>query len=503
MATYKGKCGHRISKPGPNRVCRKCWRKRGAELPAHEKAEATWRGSVCGHPVKKKDAKRCKACDRRRGRVTPPEERVQHIGACGHPVSNIRAGVCRVCYAQRSLAASPDKVSMKGDTCEIEKTTSEKVRTIEDLIRVCEIDTATWDIHSWECKASQMMNVPRAVGESQNWHRESTEPVITQLFHVSARLKRKTPLVLTLEALRLELVQDIRAEVQRAKPARVPRRHVEGDYLFEFAPFDLHMGKYTWAEETVTNYDTDLAEDLFNAALDFLLSRALKLSEGRLARVLCVFGNDVSHMDGKKGLTTSGTPMDVDTRYIRVFRRICAIHRRAIDILRDVAPVDVKIVPGNHDEETSFHLGEILATRYEDVPHVTIDNSAKLRKYYDFGTNLFGFTHGDSERVTELPLLMAREQPELWARCASREWHIGHKHIKENHEHRPLVQDLHSDKGVRVRRLSSLSAHDAWHTKHAYTDRRACEGFVFHREAGFTDNLSCNVDHFTGKVLAE
>jgi hypothetical protein len=55
-------------------------------------------------------------------------------------------------------------------------------------------------------------------------------------------------------------------------------------------------------------------------------------------------------------------------------------------------------VPGNHDELTSFHLGEILAARYDGDKHVTVDNSARLRKYYDFGTNLFGFTHGDARR---------------------------------------------------------------------------------------------------------
>jgi hypothetical protein len=267
------------------------------------------------------------------------------------------------------------------------------------------------------------------------------------------------------------------------------------------------MGKYCWDEETVTNYDTDLAEGLFNAALDFLLARALKLTDGRLDRVLCVFGNDVSHVDSKRGQTTAGTQMDFDTRYIKVFRRICAVHRRAVDILKQVAPVDIVIVPGNHDELTAFHLGHVLEARYEDDPRITINNSARMRKYYDYGVNLFGFAHGDKEKVNELPLLMAREVPQLWHRCTSREWHIGHKHIAEKKTWREIPaadgeQDLHSDKGVRVRRLMSLSAHDAWHTNNAYTDRRACDAFVFHREAGFTDHLSFNVDHFTGKALA-
>jgi hypothetical protein len=100
---------------------------------------------------------------------------------------------------------------------------------------------------------------------------------------------------------------------------------------------------------------------------------------------------------------------------------------------------------------------------------------------------------------------MAREQPDAWARCGEREWHIGHLHIKEewaSRQLKPVDQDGYAIKGVRVRRLSSLSAHDFWHTKHAYMDRRACDSFVFHKTAGFTSALSFNVDHFTGKALS-
>lgn len=424
-------------------------------------------------------------------------------------VNESKSGLCARCFnagrAIVKLQAAPKDVDGRayaGDTLVITKSTEENVKTLEDLIRVCDIDTENWDLVEWSCKASQQASVPRATRDAgaEKWIRPDTEPVLTQMFHVSAKLRKKTVKDQTLKALSSALLDDIRASVKAGPPAPRPSG-VGGDWLFEFSPFDLHMGKYTWDEETVTNYDVDIAEDLFNASLDFLLERAMRLTGGKMARILCVFGNDVCHMDSKRGQTTAGTPLDVDTRYIRVYRRICAIHRRAVDILSGVAPVDIKIVPGNHDELTSYHLGEILSAVYEGRPHVTVDNNPRFRKYYDWGTNLFGFTHGDSERVAELPLAMAREQPEAWARCSSREWHIGHKHISEKFEAPGRIQqDFHSDKGVRIRRLTSLSGHDAWHTKHAYMDRRACEAFVFHRTAGFTDHISFNVDHHTGKA---
>jgi hypothetical protein len=445
-------------------------------------------------------------------------------GNCGASIRKNATGLCAACLAgrRRSPETRPggDSVRAAGDEMTVEKDVTEKVRTLDDLVRVCEIDADNWTIVSWECKASQMMSVPRAVGESQAWRRPSTEPVLTQLFHVSAKLRRKSAAENTMKALYAGLLADIRKEAGRDRigmPAR--RNSVDDGFLFEFAPFDLHMGKYTWDDETVTNYDVDIAEDLFNQSLEFLLDRALKLTGGKIERVLCVFGNDVSHSDSKRGQTTAGTPLDCDSRYVRVYRRICAVHRCAIDRLYGVAPVDVQIVPGNHDELTSFHLGEVLAARYEGIEGINVYNSPRPRTYYSWGVNLFGFTHGDSENVAELPLAMAREVPELWAKCPSREFHIGHKHITEKwvagpgararvsavNADRPgaVIQDYFSDKGVRIRRLTSLSGHDFWHTKHAYMDRRACEAFVFHRQAGFTGQLSFNVDHFTGKAVSK
>jgi hypothetical protein len=396
--------------------------------------------------------------------------------------------LCESC--RKGIPPASEKVTLtdgivdRGDTRDVTKTTTERVKTLADLVRVCEIDLEVWEIVEWHANKWEM-------GFKNAYQKADTLP----LFQVKARLKKRGGVVLTMETLRKELLADISA----ASVPRKPFPTVEGEWLYEFAPVDLHMGKLTWAEETVTNYDMKIATEMFNASVEFLLDRAMKLTSGRIDRILCVFGNDVSHVDTKRGDTTAGTVMDVDSRYVRIYRRICAIHRAAIDRLREVAPVDVKIVSGNHDELTSFHLGEILSAIYEKDERVTIDNSPRQRKYYEYGVNLFGFAHGDSERVNELPLVMAREMPDAWARCNSREWHIGHKHISEkNNWH---SQDLFSDKGVRVRRLTSMSAHDAWHTKHAYMDRRACEGFVFHKTAGFTDHLSFNIDHFTGRKL--
>jgi hypothetical protein len=457
------------------------------------------------------DAKRCKKCYT--SQLSKGAAKRKKC-ACGR-AKDIRAAQCYVCRVKGNaiVQAPPEPPAEKQELVESRTESAmslditkkvNRLVTLEQLMDVCEVDREVWEVDRFTCNKWDMAAMPKTVGSSKNWARDNSDPIVTEMYQVKASFKRKSPMIVTMQQLSRELIADMRKLPRIAAPRW--NKKPGGGYLFEFSPFDLHMGKLTWEGETPTNYDTNIAEDLFKASLHHLFERAMRLSGGQLERILCVFGNDVSHSDGKRGQTTAGTPLDNDSRYIKVFKRIKDVHIYALEYLRQLAPVDVVIIPGNHDELTSFMLGEVLEARYHDTPHITFDNSAKLRKYYEFGTNMFGFTHGNVEAVKELGLTMAREEPEMWARCASREWHLGHKHISEKFEARTLPgrvdQDLISDKGVRIRRITSLSGHDFWHTQHAYMDRRCGEAFLFHKTAGFCEHMSFNVDHFTGQPVS-
>jgi hypothetical protein len=416
---------------------------------------------------------------------------------------------------QQQQRSVDDALIVDGDHGTLTRLTAFRITTLKQLVAVCEIDEKEWDIVGYECGVYETGMRPLsttvwdldAQGKptKKMWVREQGDPIIAQLFRVAAKMRRRSPFVKSLDSLHKELIADIKASV-KGRPVQAPKMaRSPASWLYEFPPVDLHLGKLTWSDETVTNYDTDMAEELARAALESLLTQALKVTDGKLSQIIYLIGNDAMHSDNRKNQTTSGTPMDVDTRYPKVYRRLVRFTRWSLDRLREVAPVHGVVMPGNHDAESAFHLGELLAATYEHTKYVTIDNRPRPRKYYDWGVNLWGFAHGHNEKVTELPNLMAREVagylgPGVWDRCTSREWHIGHKHIAEAHAHR-LEQDLFSDKGVRVRRLMSLSAHDAWHTEHGYADRRGCDAFVFHKTAGMAAHLLFNVDHFSGKPL--
>jgi hypothetical protein len=285
------------------------------------------------------------------------------------------------------------------------------------------------------------------------------------------------------------ILSDIRKEtIDRAiRKPKVKWKPADERHLLEISPVDLHVGKYAWGEEAGEDYDITIAERVFTEAIDDLLHRA---SVYTLEKIVLVVGNDLLQTDTLQGTTTAGTYVDTDSRYIKSFRRARAINSWAIHRCATIAPVEVQIIPGNHDSLTAFHVGEVLEAEFENDPRVTVNNGARRRKYLRYGVTLLGWTHGNEEKTQDLPLIMAQEEPEAWGQTLHREWHIGHLHKMK--ETRYTAGD--SFNGVRVRILPSLCAPDAWHyTRGFVKERRACEAYLWNRKSGYAGHFSSNV----------
>src|SRR5688572_933760 len=61
----------------------------------------------------------------------------------------------------------------ENDKGEIGLKTKERITTLEQLIRVCEIDTVYWEVERWICNKWEVGAAPRATGQGKNWKRES------------------------------------------------------------------------------------------------------------------------------------------------------------------------------------------------------------------------------------------------------------------------------------------------------------------------------------------
>jgi hypothetical protein len=209
---------------------------------------------------------------------------------------------------------------------------------------------------------------------------------------------------------------------------------------------------------------------------------------------LFVAGNDFLQVNSQRGETFAGTRVDTDTRYAKIFRTARKMLCAGLDRLAEIAPIEVLVIPGNHDTESMFHLGEVLEAWYRLTDRVTIDNRPPKRKYKEFGKTLLGFTHGgrDGPKFQDLPLLMAQEMPEAWERTkgGNRIWRTGHIHKRK--EARYTAGDTFN--GVEVTICPSLCAADGWHSDHGWiNNQRASQAYLYEYEDGFRAMFSTPV----------
>lgn len=287
-----------------------------------------------------------------------------------------------------------------------------------------------------------------------------------------------------------EFKNDLIAEIKSISHF-VPLKKVnqkQGGKLLEIDIFDPHFGKLAWGKETGEDYDIDIAEERYMTALSSLLQKASATE--RIEKILFPIGNDLMHTDTITKTTTAGTPQDVDTRWQKMWLRTRSAIMRGITMATEVAPVEIVIVPSNHDFQTIFYLGDLLECYYEKNKNISVDNSPKTRKYYRFGKCGIGFTHGNEENHKDLAMIMLREMQKDWAHVEFMEWHLGHFHKQMQ------MQYKHTDdyKGVTMRLLRSLSAADAWHYLKGYIGTiKGAESFMWDKDYGLVNHAMHNL----------
>lgn len=285
-------------------------------------------------------------------------------------------------------------------------------------------------------------------------------------------------------------LQDIITEMKKMTQSPTPsvKKPTNGmcTNLLEISVPDLHIGKLSWDKETGEDYDIDIAIKRYKDAVQDLVSRT---HPDYIERILLPIGNDLLNVDNKMNTTTQGTPQSSDSRFGKIFRTVKNLMIETVDMLSAIAPVDVLIIPGNHDEATMFTLGELLEAWYRESDRVRIFNSPKLRKYYEYGKNMIMFTHGDKEKHAELGQIAAHEQAEMWGRTKYREVHLGHLHKSKS------IQYTTGDEfpGFKIRILPSLCGTDAWHHAMGYLSAKAAKAFLWHKEKGLITEHTYNL----------
>lgn len=285
----------------------------------------------------------------------------------------------------------------------------------------------------------------------------------------SYRLKKSKEDITHLNLIKEDLVTAL--ENIKVPKVKQPKRSV-GSVAMEISLPDLHFGKGS-LEELTEKFYTSIAELLNLVPID------------RISRFILPVGNDGLNSEGMRGTTTAGTPQHDTAPWYETFVAYRQALVTAINYLCEYAPVDVIVVQGNHDWERMFYIGDVLEAYYSNsgLP-VTVNNKVAPRKYYKHGECLIMYTHGDKEKPADLPLIMATEEPMMFATSKHREIHCGHNHREIVNEYR----------GIKTRFLPSICSTDDWHKQMGYEHYRCAQAYLWHETRGLEGFVQYNVD---------
>lgn len=329
-----------------------------------------------------------------------------------------------------------------------------EIRTLDELIAVCQIDTSIW-------------NIDRYV---QNFWGNHDSPK----WQVKAFLSRKKDSFKI--DIREEFLDNLKKTVET--PLSIPGCEwgtslIARTYGCLVIPKqDAHFNKF----------DIDgknQIEDRFNVFEKTLNLHLEKSALGvDLEKIIYIVGSDEANSEWTQ-MTTKGTPQQNILSYQEAFEKIAEMEVRIIKkLISFSAEVEVVYLPGNHDEYFGWHLIHFLKNVIQH-PQLKIDDSPKNTKIIQYGKNLMMFNHGDvikpKDLVGKFPIL-GKDQ---WSSCDNYYVFTGDKH----HE---LSRDYNGIKFYQVPQLSG--AKSKWDDKQGYiVSKPEMISFLLEEQGGLTD----------------
>ena len=341
------------------------------------------------------------------------------------------------------------------------------ITSLEDLIDAAGINMYFWDVENFRVSTWQDF-------------KDETKYAVKAVFDRSKEAR---------DGIREEFIKAAKQHAPSYRPIKYPKATQDQEsVMYELCLPDLHIGKISMADEVGHTYNSEVAVSLFEKAIERLL-KYTKLFH--IDRIVFPIGNDMLNSDGFSMTTTNGTPQHDDVNWQRSFTYCREVIVKIVDMLRKIAPVDVIVVPGNHDFERMFYIGDAIYCWYNNCEEVQVFNDMSPRKYYRYGKTLLGFTHGNNEKHADLPLIMAKEMPREWAEVEFTEWHTGHLHKSKSLN----WVDIDERFGTVVRILPSLSGSDSWHHRNGYVKNiRSAQGYMWGYETGYKGHFQVNIN---------
>jgi len=296
--------------------------------------------------------------------------------------------------------------------------------------------------------------------------------------HFSIQTKNK---IVSYSSVRESLLNELKQ--YSPKYPTINRKGKKGNNLLVIDIADLHINKYANKELTGEEYDSNIA---VKRAIDGTRGLLEKSSGFGIEKILFVIGNDVLNTDNIFRGTTKGTQQDTDVHWLTAFKLARTCYVKCIELCMQVADVDIVHCPSNHDLMSGCFLADSIYAWFRNSKNVNFDISASYRKYYKYGLNMLEFEHGDKGKMSNLPLLMAQEQPKMWAETKFRYGYLHHVHHQDKNQFKSSKDYI----GVNITYLRSPSSADQWHSEQGYKSMVAVEAFIHNFSHGRVAHLT-------------
>jgi len=331
-------------------------------------------------------------------------------------------------------------------TGEIVANVTEEIKSLEELIEKCKIDTDKWEITKY---------VQNFWGNGTNPHWQVKAWLGKKLFQDSF-----VDFLASYEPVSQDII----------RPAFVDSKD---NGMLVINKQDSHLNKY----------DIDGNNDIGKRLGELVYKIELIVNQARLSNnlehIVYVIGSDEFNSEFT-GTTTKGTPQTNTHTYHDSFKFICDHEILVITmLLQHSENVSVVYVAGNHDEFAGWHMITWLQAYFRNTERVQFDCSPKYRKYLSYGSSALMFNHGDAIKPAKLAALFPIEFKDGWS------FH-NNFYIFTGDKHHEVSQDFNGIKFYQIPAFSN--AKSLWDDKMGHVMSKAeVTGFLIAQSSGMTN----------------
>lgn len=339
---------------------------------------------------------------------------------------------------------------IKAGKGELTARVKDEIKTLDELIAKCNIDTEKWTIDRYV----------------QNYWGNSSHPH----WQIKAFLSIKTAEVNFHKEFK-DFLKDYRPRLHTL-PEPEPYNYISPKSCLIINKQDEHLNKFDILGK---NTIQDRFANCYNRIKEILVEAS---NTNFIENIVYVLGSDQFNSEWT-GLTTKGTPQRNILSYHDAFDMICQYELEMIHLLRSYSDnIRIIYVAGNHDEFVGWHLIHWLDAMYSGDKGISFDISPRYRKYITYGKSAIMFNHGDAIKPDKLVNMFPHEYREEWSKCDNSYVFTGDKHHEISKEYI----------GTMFYQLPALSsAKSSWDDKMGHTCAKAeLTAFLLDREDGIS-----------------